>query len=106
MPGHRNVVDGEPLLRPPPDELTLAPELGILAALDATLATAAYQLHAEHPELTLEALARGHLPSAEARSASLLICRCADLRAAIREYRVFAIGLDLDDDRLQLDLPF
>jgi hypothetical protein len=105
MPGRHDVVDTEPLLRPPPDELTLAPELGVLAALDATLATAAYQLHAEHPELTLEALARGHLPSAEARTASLLIFRCADLRAAIRDYRVLAIGSDLDDDS-QLDLPF
>lgn len=105
MPGHHDVVDSEPLLRPPPDELTLAPELGVLAALDATLATAAYQLHAEHPELTLEALARGHLPSAEARTASLLIFRCADLRAAIRDYRVLAIGSDPDDDS-QLDLPF
>ena len=30
---------------------TLAPELVVLAALDATLATAAYQLMAEHPDL-------------------------------------------------------
>jgi hypothetical protein len=41
----------QPLLRPTPNELALAPELGVLAALDATLATAAYQLMAEHPDL-------------------------------------------------------
>lgn len=99
------VVDTEPLLRPTPDELAVAPELGILAALDATLATAAYQLHAGHPELTLQALARGHLPSAKARSASLLIFRYADLRAEIRNYRVLALGSDLDEDS-HLDLPF
>jgi hypothetical protein len=104
MPARHCVVDGEALLRPPPAELTIAPELGVLAALDATLAAAAYQLHAEHPELGLEALARGDLPSAEARTASLLLFRCADLRAAIRHYRALAIGSDLDDD--QLHLPF
>ena len=38
------LVDAEPLLRPSPNDLTIAPELGVLAALDATLATAAYQL--------------------------------------------------------------
>jgi len=100
----RPVVDCEPLLRPTPDELTIAPELGVLAALDANLATAAYQLHSQNPDLTLESLARGDLPSASARSASLLLFRCADLRAAIRDYRVLAIGSDLDDD--QLHLPF
>jgi hypothetical protein len=104
MTGCHRVVDAEPLLRPSPTELTVAPELGVLAALDATLATAAYQLHAEHPELSFEALARGDLPCPEARTASLLIFRCADLRAAIRDYRVLAIGGDLDDD--QLHLPF
>jgi hypothetical protein len=106
MLGHCHVVDSEPLLRPAADELAVAPELGVLAALDAILAAAAYQLHAEHPQLTIEALARGHLPSAEARTASLLIFRCADLRAAIRDYRVLAIGAALDDDHHQLDLPF
>ena len=38
------LVDAEPLLRPSPNDLAIAPELGVLAALDATLATAAYQL--------------------------------------------------------------
>ena len=104
MPRRHRVLDPEPLLRPTPGELTAAPELGVLAALDANLATAAYQLHAEHPDLTLEALARGDLPSAEARTASLLLFRCADLRAAIRDYRAIAVDSDPDDD--QLHLPF
>jgi hypothetical protein len=100
------VLDGEPLLRPTANDLTVAPELGVLATLDATLATAAYQLQSEHPELGLEALARGDLPSAEARIASLLVFRCADLRAAIRAYRALALTLDPDIQDDQLHLPF
>ena len=104
MAAPSRVLDNEPLLRPTPTDLAIAPELGVLAALDVTLATAAYQLQSEHPELGLDALARGDLPSAEARNASLLIYRCADLRAAIRDYRALALSPDLDDD--QLNLPF
>jgi hypothetical protein len=97
-------VEGEPLLRPTPTDLAIAPELGVLAALDATLATAAYQLQSEYPELGLDALARGDLPSAPARTASLLVFRCADLRAIIRDYHSLVLQPDLDDDQLQL--PF
>lgn len=98
------IIDAEPLLRPSPTELAVAPELGVLAALDATLATAAYQMMSEHPELSLEAMARGHLPSEEARHASLLVFRFADLRAVIRDYRDIAV--DAEPDQEQLDLPF
>jgi hypothetical protein len=98
------IFDAEPLLRPSPDDLAVAPELGVLAALDATLATAGYQLMAEHPELGLEAMARGHLPSPEARTATFLVFRLADLRAAIRDYRDITLGSEPDDH--QLDLPF
>jgi len=98
------LVDAEPLLRPSPNDLAAAPELGVLAALDATLATAAYQLLSEHPELGLDAMARGDLPSAEARSASLLVFRLCDLRAAIRNYRDVALDGEFVDD--QLNLPF
>lgn len=98
------VVENEPLLRPTPNDLAVAPELGVLAALDATLATAAYQLQSEHPELGLDALARGDLPSALARTASLLVFRCSDLRAAIRDYHALALYPDLDEN--QLNLPF
>ena len=91
-------VDNVPLLRPTPNDLALAPELGILAALDATLATAAYQLMAEHPELGLDALARGDPPSPESRKANLLVFRIHDLRAAIRDYRHLALNPEPDDD--------
>ena len=94
----------DPLLRPSSLDLAVAPELGVLAALDATLATATYQVIAEHPELELNALARGDLPSPEARAAGRLASRFADLRAAIREYRDLAIDAASFDD--QLDLPF
>lgn len=92
--------DNQPLLRPTPNDLAIAPELGVLAALDATLATAAYQLMAEHPELGLDALARGDLPAAQARMASLLCCRIHTLRAAIRDYRHLALDPQPDDDAL------
>jgi len=85
----------EHLLRPTHNELGVAPELGVLAALDATLATAAYQLIAENPDLySLELAARGDLPSPLARKANLLVFRIGELRAGLREYRDLAGGDD------------
>ena len=92
--------DNEPLLRPTPNDLALAPELGVIAALDATLATAAYQLQSEHPELGLDALARGDLPSAQARMAAFLVVRFNDIRVAIRDYRRLALDPQPDDESL------
>lgn len=97
MPTTSRPDDNHPLLRPTPNDLAIAPELGVLAALDATLATAAYQLMAEHPELGLDTLARGDPPAAEARMASLLCCRIHALRAAIRGYRHLALVQQPDD---------
>lgn len=91
------------LLRPSPDDLALAPELGVLAAVDATLATAAYQLHVEHPPLGIDSWARGYIPSTLAHMANSLALRFADLRLAIRTYRNLATQPDPAD---QLDLPF
>jgi len=88
----------ETIWRPSVNDLALVPELGILAALDATLATAAYQLLSGHPKLGLDALARGHLPSEEARHASLLLFRIAELRATVRDYRDIALGSAPDDE--------
>ena len=99
---HFTVVD--PLLRPSPMELAVAPELGVLAVLDATIATAAYQVMTEHPELGLEAMARGDLPSIAAITASRLVHRCTAVRTAIRDYRDIALAAYLDDD--QMNLPF
>jgi len=91
----------DPLLRPTANELAVAPELGVLAALDATLATAAYQLLAENPDLALDSIARGDLPCAVARKAHLLVCRINDLRDKIRVYHQLALSADCaPDDQL------
>lgn len=85
----------EALLRPTANELALAPELGVLAALDATLATTAHQLIAENPDLySLELAARGEIPLLLTRKANSLIFRIGELRGEIREYRALAV----DDD--------
>jgi hypothetical protein len=90
----------QPLLRPTPNDLALAPELGVLAALDATLATAAYQLMAEHPDLGLDSLARGDLPSPEACKANHLCVQIHGLRVAIKDYRQLALHPEPEDDYL------
>lgn len=83
------------LLRPTANELALAPELGVLAALDATLATTAHQLIAENPDLySLELAARGEIPAPLTRKANSLFFRIGELRVEIREYRELAV----DDD--------
>ena len=84
----------EVLLRPTANELALAPELGVLAALDATLATTAHQLIAENPNLySLELAARGEIPR-PTRKANSLIFRVGELRVEIREYRALAVDYD------------
>jgi hypothetical protein len=90
----------QPLLRPTPSDLALAPELGVLAALDATLATAAYQLMAEHPDLGLDSLARGDLPSPEACKANHLCAQIQGLRVAIKDYRQLALHSEPEGDYL------
>lgn len=85
----------EALLRPTANELAVAPELGVLAALDAMLATTAQQLIAENPDLySLDLAARGEIPATLTRKANSLIFRIGELRVEIREYR----GLAVDDD--------
>ena len=85
----------EVLMRPTPNVLTVAPELGVLAALDATLATAVCQLIAENPELcSLEPAARSEPPAAIVRKADLLIFRIEGVRTTIREYHALACNYD------------
>ena len=85
----------EPLLRPTANELAVAPELGVLAALDATLATTAHQLIAENPDIySLDLAARGEIPEPLTRKANSLIFRVGELRVEIREYHALAV----DDD--------
>lgn len=82
----------EPLLRPTANELALAPELGVLAVLDATLATTAHQLIAETPDLySLELAARGEIPAPLTRKSNSLIFHIGELRAQIRQYRELAV---------------
>lgn len=89
----------EPLLRPTANEIAVAPELGVLAALDATLAVAVHQIIAENPDLySLELAARGDLPSPLARKANLLLFRIGELRGTLREYRTLATGDDEPTD--------
>jgi len=85
----------EALLRPTANELALAPELGVMAALDATLATTAQQLIAENPDLySLELAAQGEIPAALTRKANSLIVRIGELRVEIREYGELAVNDD------------
>jgi hypothetical protein len=92
-------LDDRPLLRATVNDMAVAPELAMLVALDAVLATAAFQLVAANPELTLEALARGDPPSPEARKATFLVMHIGELRTALRDYRNLALHGDPDDDR-------
>jgi hypothetical protein len=94
-------LDTEPIMRPTTNDLVMAPELGVLTALDATLATAAYQLLSQNPGLHLEAFARGYVPNAQAQTANPIVSRCIELRAAIRAYRHIAIESDPDIDNLE-----
>ncbi len=89
--------DDRPLLRATVNDMAVAPELAVLAALDAILATAAFQLVAANPELTLEGLARGDLPTPEARQASFLVMHIGELRTALRSYRNLSLHGDPDD---------
>lgn len=93
-------LDTEPVMRPTTNDLVIAPELGVLTALDATLATAAYQLLSQNSDLHLDAFARGYVPSAKAQTANRIVSRCIELRAAIRAYRHIVIESDSDIDKL------
>jgi hypothetical protein len=87
-----------PLLRPTSGELAIAPELGVLAVLDAALAMATYQLVSETPELTSHHLhARGDVPPPAARQAAVLVGRVHQLRAGLHRYRPLAAGQTIDD---------
>lgn len=89
-----------PLLRPTPNDLAVAPELGVLAALDATLATAAYQLLSENPDLTsLELAAQGELPPPPARKANILLSDIHSLRMELRKYYAIVTG-NYDDNEI------
>ena len=88
------------LLRPTPNDMAIAPELGVLAVLDATLATAAYQLLSENPDLTsLILAAKGELPPPPARKANILLSDIHSLRMELRKYYAIVTG-DYDDGEI------
>ena len=88
----------ETLLCPTPNDLAVAPELGILAALDAVLATATYQILSENPDLSsLIIAANGEIPSHQALKANALLSDFYAVRRELRRYYVIAIGGDEDD---------
>ena len=90
--------DHRPLLGATANDMAVAPELAVLVALDAVLATAAYQLFVANPDLGIDALARGSPPDPEARKASFLILHISELRTSIRGYRNLSLRGDPDDD--------
>lgn len=86
-----------PVMQATTSELALAPEVGVLVALDAVLAVAAFQLAAENPDISLDSLARGDPPSAQSRKACSIILRIGNLRAAMRHYRDLSLRAQQTD---------
>lgn len=91
-------ADDRPLLRATANDMAVAPELAVLCALDAVLATAAFQLFVAHPDLDAEILARGDPPSPEARKATFLILNIGEIRTSLRDYRNLTLHGDPDND--------
>lgn len=91
-------VEDRPLLRATAKDLAVAPELAVLCALDAVLATAAYQLFVAHADLGIDKLARGDPPDPAARKASFVILHIGEMRTMLRDYRNFTLHGNPDDD--------
>jgi hypothetical protein len=74
-------------------ELVLsAPELPVLAALEATLSASATALSAAHAELDAEDFAASpHPPSAQACLADALLTQVAALQQSLRRYRTLVV---------------
>ena len=68
------------------DDLRLAPELAILAALEAALATAIEMMAASHPEIS-DGLDTDH-DARDVAAATVLARLAAELLAAINRYRL------------------
>jgi len=89
-------LDDRALLRATVNDMAVAPELAVLVALDAVLATAAFQVTVANPDF--DALARGDPACEEARKAIFLVMRIADLRSMLRNYRNWTLHGDPDND--------
>jgi hypothetical protein len=86
-------------LRATVNDMAVAPELAILIALDAVLATTAHQLFVATPYLGADVLARGSPPDALTLKARALILHIRELRAALRGYRNLTLRGDEHDSR-------
>ena len=89
--------DDRPIMSATANDMAVASELAVLVALDAILATAAFQLFVANPDLGVDALARGGPPCAEARKASFLLLQIGELRTNLRCYRNLTLRGDPDD---------
>jgi hypothetical protein len=70
----------------------LAPELPVLAALEATLSASATALRAAHAELDAEDFAASpHPPSAQACLADALLIQVESLQRSLRRYRTLVV---------------
>jgi hypothetical protein len=75
------------------DDLCLAPELAILAALEASLATTIQVLIAAHPELTGDPVAPEEI-TIDVDTAAKLSRQAAQLIATINNYRLAIVDPD------------
>jgi hypothetical protein len=91
-------LDDRILLRATINDMAVAPEIAILVALDAVLATTAFQIVVANPDLDIDALARGDPPSAEVREARALVMNIGQLRTMLRDYRNLTLHGDPDND--------
>lgn len=85
---------------PTRDELISAPELAILASIEATIDLAIVALVAAQPELSQSDDGHDAVTTAAARSADTVIMTAQALAAAIADYRLSLRRHDRDD------LPF
>jgi hypothetical protein len=91
------------LLWPDAHDIALAPEIGVVALLDAACAaTVAYLLAVNHEIADLEEACRADVPPYVARSAAKIVARIHSLRTALRNYSHATLHPDAEPD---IDLP-
>jgi len=87
------------LLWPDAHDIAIAPELGVIALLDAASAAAvAHLLAVNHEIANLDEACRGDVPAYAARSAARLIGRMHALRASLRDYASATLHADAEPD--------
>jgi enoyl-CoA hydratase/carnithine racemase len=75
------------ILWPDAHDIAIAPEIGVIALLDAACAASvAYLLAVNHEIASAEDACRADLPPYVARAAATLIARIHSLRASLRDY--------------------